>query len=220
MSPSEILPTEDLQTLETQLRNLSHSDEALKIIQDFANNLRKTRQRQKIFGEEGALVRPPIEYQEMLLRGVLKPDEDPFLLLQGDIVSTDSGYFLGERISGSKFAIATSTCDLVSGRRQYAALLRIHPIRATEEYAAQLLGELLKFKSTSRMYLPALPDDPDEVIANAILFDGIVQIRLDDLLLATRLASLSMVGWRIFGSLLRSILVRAGVSEVEMRASL
>jgi len=220
LSPSEILPTENLQMLETQLRSLSHSDEALKIIQRFTNNLGKTRQRQMIFGEEGALLRQPIEYQEMLQRGAITENEDPFFLLQGDIVSTDAGYFLGERISGCKFAIATSTCDLVAHRRQYAVMLRLHPIRATEKNAAQLLGELLKFKSTSRMYLPALPDDPSEVIANAIIFDGIVQIRLDDLLLATRLASLSLVGWRIFGSLLRSILVRAGESEVEMRACL
>jgi hypothetical protein len=57
------------------------------------------------------------------------------------------------------------------------------------------------------MYLPPLPNDPREVIGNAVVFDGIVQIRLEDLLMSTRYASLSLVGWRIFGSLVRSILV-------------
>lgn len=70
------------------------------------------------------------------------------------------------------------------------------------------------------MYLPPLPDDESDVIANAAIFDGMVQIRLDDLLLSRRYASLSLVGWRIFGSLIRSIMVRAGESEVNMRVSL
>ena len=70
------------------------------------------------------------------------------------------------------------------------------------------------------MYLPPLPGDLPEVIANAIIFDGVIQIKLEDLLLATRHASLSLVGWRIFGSLVRNIMVRAGENEVSMRTSL
>jgi hypothetical protein len=70
------------------------------------------------------------------------------------------------------------------------------------------------------MYLPRLPDDSSDIVGNALLFDGIVQIKLDDLLLATRHASLSLVGWRIFGSMVRSIIVRAGEEEVKMRSSL
>jgi hypothetical protein len=58
------------------------------------------------------------------------------------------------------------------------------------------------------------------VVANAILFDGLIQIKLDDLLLAHRYASLSLVGWRIFGSLIRNIIVRTSESEVRMRMSL
>ncbi|MDB9315577.1 hypothetical protein PN462_20865 [Spirulina sp. CS-785/01] len=35
-----------------------------------------------------------------------------------------------------------------------------------------------------------------------------------------RYASLSLVGWRIFGSLVRSILVRTGESEVTIRQAI
>jgi hypothetical protein len=210
---------DNLTTLETQLRHLSHDDQALRLIQEFADRLGKTKHRQKIFGVEGAIVRRPIDYQDMLVRGAIGSDEDPFTLLQGDIVSTDAAYFLGERITDTKFAIASSTCDLIPSRRQYAALLRLQPIRADDPNAKQLLSELLKFSSTKRMYLPPLPNDPHEVIGNAVVFDGIVQIRLEDLLMSTRHASLSLVGWRIFGSLVRSILVRAGAGEAEMRVS-
>lgn len=172
-----------------------------------------------MFNEKGAIVRDPIIYQDVLHRGLIAPDEDPFILLQGDIVSTETAYFLGERITGMKFAVATSTCDLIPNRRQYATLLRVQPIKKDDPNVKQLLGELLKFTSTQRMYLPPLPNDPSDIIGNALVFDGIVQVRLDDLLMATRLASLSLVGWRIFGSLVRTIMTRAGDTEVRMRSS-
>lgn len=206
--------------LEARLQSLSHDIEPLSIIRSFAQKIGKTKARQKIFNAKGALVRSAIEYQALLDLGLISPEEDPFILLQGDIVSTEAAYFLGERITGMKFAIASSTCDLVPGRRQYATLLRLQPITVNHPQAKQLLGEMLKFTSTKRMYLPPLPGDDKNVLANAMLFDGVVQIRLEDLLLATRHASLSLVGWRIFGSLVRTIMVRAGSSEVTMRTSL
>lgn len=219
MTSTENAP-ENLIELETRLQSLSHDIEPLSIIQSFAQKLGKTKARQKIFNAPGALVRSAIEYQDLRDNGLISQDEDPFILLQGDIVSTEAAYFLGERITGMKFTIASSTCDLVPGRRQYATLLRIQPITVNNPHAKQLLGEMLKFTSTKRMYLPPLPGDEETVLANAVLFDGVVQIRLDDLLLATRHASLSLVGWRIFGSLVRTIMVRAGQSEVAMRTSL
>lgn len=221
MIQNEDLSNNDpLAELEARLQNLSHDDQAIKIIQEVSKNLRKTDKRREVFNRKGALVREPIEYQDVLKKGLIHPEEDPFYLLQGDIVSTDAAYFLGERITGNKFVIATSTCDLVPQRREYAALLRVSPIRKEDTKAAQLLSELLTFKSTKLMYLPPLPGDSPNVVGNAVLFDGIVQIKLEDLLLSTRHGSLSLVGWRIFGSLVRSIMVRAGESEVKMRSTI
>jgi hypothetical protein len=77
--------------------------------------------------------------------------------------------------------------------------------------------QLLKFQSTQRLYLPPLPQDPPDTLANAVLFDGIIQIELERLLLATRIGSLSLVGWRIFGSIIRSLLARTGDGEVRLR---
>lgn len=208
----------NLETLENQLRELSHDDRVLTIIQNFADRLGKTKDRQKVFGAEGALVHQPLEYRDVLATGLVREDEDAFALLQGDIVSSDAAYFLGERLTNMKFTVASSTCDLVPGRRDYASLLRLQPIFSDNPEAKQLLGEMLKFKSTKRMYLPPLPGDSRNVVANAVVFDGVIQIRLDDLLLATRHASLTLVGWRIFGSLVRTIMVRAGASETEMRS--
>ncbi len=210
---------ENLGDLESKLKDLSHDDSALEIIREFPRNLGKTKAKQKVFNAKDALIRHPIFYQDLLDRNLIKEEEDPFILLQGDIISTDSAYFMGERLIDMKFAIASSTCDLVPKRRNYAALLRLKPITQESPNVKQVLGELLSFKSTKRMYLPPLPNDADDVIANALLFDGIVQIKLEDLLMATRIASLSLVGWRIFGSIVRNIMVRAGDSEVVMRQS-
>lgn len=135
-------------------------------------------------------------------------------------MASDAAYFLGERLVGIKFAIASSTCDLVPGRRQYATLLRLQPIAASDPHTKQLISEMLKFTSTQRMYLPPLPGDGETVLANAVLFDGVIQIRLEDLLMSARHASLSLVGWRIFGSLVRTIMVRAGESEIKLRTSI
>jgi hypothetical protein len=44
------------------------------------------------------------------------------------------------------------------------------------------------------MYLPALPSDGEPVALNVVQFDGVCQIRSGDLLLARRIASLSLVG--------------------------
>lgn len=206
-----------LSDLEQQLQRLSHDSHALELIQDFALNLGKTKDRQVLFGAEGVLVCKPIDYKDVLKRGLVDQTEDPFALLQGDIVSTESAYLMGERLTQIKFAIASSTCDLVPERRKYASLLRLQPICSHSPKAKQIIGEMLKFKSTQRMYLPTLPGDADDVIANAIVFDGVIQVRLEDLLLATRHASLSLVGWRIFGSLVRFIMVRAGESEARIR---
>ena len=71
--------------LEVQLQTLSHDSQALKIIQTFASNLGKTKQRQAVFNAKGALVREPIIYQDVLERGLVGSEEDAFTLLQGDI---------------------------------------------------------------------------------------------------------------------------------------
>ncbi len=102
-----------LAELESQIRELSHDQTAIQIIQSFAIDLGNTKQRQIIFGSDGALLRDPFFYQDALEKGLLDEKEDPFNLLQGDIVSTDAAYFFGERLEGMKFAIANSTCDLV-----------------------------------------------------------------------------------------------------------
>ena len=54
----------------------------------------------------------------------------------------------------------------------------------------------------------------------SIRFDGVAQIRMEDLLLAKRLCSLSLVGWRIFGSFARVLISRAGDGEAGLRAKL
>ncbi|MBD2626069.1 hypothetical protein [Trichormus variabilis] len=220
LSEAETNIPKDLPELERYLQKYSHDDQAIKTIQQFAKNLKKTKNRQEVFNQKGALIREPIYYQDVVKKGLADPEKDSFTLLQGDIVSTNAAYFLGERIENTKFAIASSTCDLVKGRRNYAALLRVQPISNKNPKAKEVLSQLLQFTSTQRMYLPPFGDDSSDIVGNSLLFDGIVQIHLDDLLLAQRHASLSLVGWRIFGSMVRSILVRAGEDEVKMRSSI
>jgi len=161
-----------------------------------------------------AIVRKPIDYSETSALGFDTPD-DQFSVLQGDIVQTEAAYFYGERIAGmAKFAVLNSSCDLVPGRTAHASPHRILPIRKDEERAKEKLGTLLKFSRRGSMYLPALPDYTEEVVGNAIPFEGICQIRSSDLFLANRAASLSVVGWRIFASFARTVMARTNLEKL------
>ncbi|AGY56792.1 hypothetical protein [Gloeobacter kilaueensis] len=207
----------DLESLEEALQQYSHDDRALKIVREFAESLGKTRKRQEVFNRPGALVQPPILYEEALVREILSKEDDVFTFLQGDIVGTESAYFMGERINNGKYVVASSTCDLVPGRREYAILLRLNPIREDNPKAAAVIGELLSFKSIRRMYLPRLDDDESTVLCNGVELDGVAQIRIAELQMATRYGSLSLVGWRVFGTLIRNLIARTGEAEVKLR---
>lgn len=213
-----------LQELEQQLQSLSHSTEALTLIRAFAEKIKNTKARQHTFNAPGALLRiPPIEHADALTRGLISPDEDAFVLLQGDVIATETAYHLGQRLVGMRFLVANSTCDLVPGRRDFTALLPLLPIYPGETPEAQqetkaVLSELLRFSSTRRMYLPPLPGDLARgILGNTVEFDRIAQARQEDILFSERIASLSLVGWRMFGAHLRGILTRTGESEVALR---
>lgn len=207
----------DLVELERELSELSHSEDVLKKIQLFSGQLKNTATRIQVFNADRALVRPPILCDETSALGFDR-QEDAFTLLQGDIVSTECAFFLGERVAGNpKYMALNSSCDLVPDRRKYASLLPIKEIRKDDPDSRRILHLLLKFEKMDSMYLPALPCDPATVVCNVVQFDGISQIRCDDLLLARRIASLSLVGWRIFASFTRVVVARAGDREVRMR---
>jgi hypothetical protein len=206
-----------LEELEQQLRAISHSEEAIQAVQAFSNGLAGTKGRLEVWNVANAIVRKPIDYGETVALGFDTPD-DLFTVLQGDIVQTEAAYFYGERIAAMpKFAVLNSSCDLVPSRTAHASLLRILPIRKDEERAKEKLGTLLKFSRRDSMYLPVLPDDAEDIVGNVISFEGICQIRSSDLFLAHRVASLSVVGWRIFASFTRTVMARANPREVELR---
>lgn len=204
--------------LANRLRD-AHSEAALEEIKSFSDRLKNSKARIAVFNADGGLLRSPITLDETQALGFTQAD-DQFVLLQGDIVSTESAYFLGERVTGNpKYVVLNSSCDLVPDRRSCAALLRVTPIKSTETDAKEKLNLLLKFWRFDSMYLPPLPTDAKEVIANVVLFDGICQILSSDLLLATRIASLSLVGWRMFAAFARTVIARTTSRETSMRVA-
>src|SRR5690242_19685311 len=75
---------------------------------------------------------PPITYDDV--HSTI--DVEPFHVLQGDIIRSDAAYVLGTRHTGNQsYVIATSTRDLVPGRRQSALLLPLEP-RSVREYVS------------------------------------------------------------------------------------
>ena len=208
--------------LERQLAAVSHADEAALIVESaVAERFKKTAQRQIAFAQPNIICVEPISYSGALESGAINADEDQFTMLQGDVVSTEAAYLMGERIvGGPMFAVLNSTCDIVPGRREYASLLRVVPVTGEGDALKSALHHLLSFRSRRDLYLSPLPNEDLPTLGYAIRFDGVAQIRMDDLLLAKRLCSLSLVGWRIFGSFARVLISRAGDGEAGLRAKL
>lgn len=214
------MPISTLIELQEELIGLSHDTAAIEAIERFSAGMHDTARRIEVFNAEGALLRRPICPEETRALGFSRPEDD-FALLQGDVVSTESAFYLGERVTGNpKYTVLSSSCDIVPGRRQCAALLRVTEIRKSEADVGATLNLLLKFRRRDSMYLPPLSQDGGDVVCNVIQFDGICQIRSSDLLLAKRIASLSVVGWRIFSSFSRAIIGRANPREGEMRLAI
>jgi hypothetical protein len=205
--------------LESRLSAVSHTDVAVKTIEAAMNErFKKTSQRQMAFATPGVVTVEPILYEEVLAEGKIVASEDRFFVLQGDVVETEAAYFMGERVTGSAlFAVLNSTCDLIPERREYASLLRVSPLAGTPDQLKSTLHHLLSFRSRRDLYLPALPVEDPPSLGYAIRFDGLAQIRMSDLLLAHRVCSLSLVGWRIFGSFARVLISRAGEGEAQLR---
>ena len=106
--------------LESRLAVLSHTDEAARVIESaVAQRFRKTAQRQVAFAQPNTICVVPISFADAVTSGAIGADEDEFTMLQGDIVSTEAAYLMGERIVGKPmFAVLNATCDLVPGRRE------------------------------------------------------------------------------------------------------
>lgn len=206
----------DLSSLEQVLAPLSHGDAAVVALQQALRPLRR-RQRQDFLNTH--MLRPSIRYAE--LKDQLPTGMEPFLALQGDVVRTDAAYILGVRKDRGRpsYVVATSTCDLIPKRRETITLLQVLPRRLAEyskEFMANEIAQLTSFKQTRQFYLPPLDDD-DDVSYNVVLLDAQAQCTNASLDVIERRASMSLVGWRVFGALLRTLQVREAEGEIDIR---
>jgi hypothetical protein len=166
------------------------------------------------------LITDPLTHEVALER--TGTEIEAFRVLQGDIIRTSSAYDLGVRIDGEAlYMIATSSCDLIEGRRSNALLLPIRAKRRRDFASPQAFGgelsRLTLYQPKKHFYLPPLPGDGDDVVFNVALLDPIHIIANAQVNIAQRIGSLSCVGWRIFGVLVRELLIRQADDEEEMR---
>jgi hypothetical protein len=207
----------DIIALEQRLAPLSHGSEAITILQESLRQLARG-ERQAFLNQH--LLRAPIRYEDVHVG--FNPPIDHFNVLQGDIIRTEAAYLLGARQVGDQsYVIGTSTCDIVLGRRETALLLPVQSRRlrdyADAGRARNDLANLIAFKTTRYFYLPPLPDDPGDVLFNVALLDPFAQCANEAPTLAERRASMTLLGWRVFGALLRSIQVREAAEEAAIR---
>lgn len=165
-----------------------------------------------------SLIEPPLTHTEALTRA---PGVPFFNVMQGDVIRTSSAFALGVRQVEQSYMILTSTCDLEPERRTTALLFPLVPrLRSESEDSERLRNDLETFstyKPTKYFYLPWIPGDSEDVLFNLVQFDPLCTCGNPEVNLAERRASLSFVGWRLFGAIARGVLVRDSPEEVAMR---
>lgn len=147
---------------------------------------------------------------------------DPFNVLQGDVVLTSAAYQLGVRQQEPRsYVVASSTCDVQPDRRETALLFPVGPQRrgdfATTRQARGKMKPLTLYTPNQYFYLPPLPDDSEDVLFNVAYLDPICTCSNEAVNLATRRASLTLFGWRLFGVIARELLIRGAEFEDAMR---
>lgn len=158
------------------------------------------------------------------------PDlSDEFDVLQGDVIRTEAAYILGRQESGP-YVVASATCDTVvrpKPRRGSILLLPVVPrtlsefsgqtTEAKERDAAATLARLMTFSGTAALYLPRLPDDQPDVLFNMISFQHFAVLESALIPTVQRVASMSLVGWRVVNVLVRTVIGRTGDEEAGFR---
>lgn len=194
----------------------SHGHEGLREFQEF---LRPLSPQDRVNWLAANIVTPPITHAEAVAR--CGEPVDPFNVLQGDIVRTSAPYQLGRRFEDGSYIIATSSCDLIPGRRTSALLFPVQARRASEfdskKAAFGEIASLSLYRAAKYFYLPVLADDDDDVIYNVAHLDPLAIATNEAINLAERRGSLTTVGWRIFGTLARALLIREAEGEDRMR---
>lgn len=199
--------------LSDELREESHSTKAINILKSFAEQQKNTAGVNEILGQFENVLQPPVEFEVMLANGRCL-ESDTFDFLQGDIIRTESAYYIGERVVNSPtFIIGTSACDLVKDRRECITLFRVEPILAPkndeeDKLIRQILSNNFKFKSTTSMILPKFLYQDEDVIYNIVELAKPHSITSQNLRLAHRIYSMTPLGWRIFGAVYRFITSR------------
>lgn len=203
--------------LERRLAGRGHGTEGLTAIQAFLRGLPLA---ERLAWLADHMLTRPLTHDEAQAR--VDATIEPFQVLQGDVVRTSSAYSLGLRDDRySTYVIASSSCDLIEGRRTTALLLplqaRYRKDFATDTELTSHLESLTTYRPKKHFYLPVLPDDGPDVMCNVALLDPLQVIANDQVNLAERRASLSLVGQRMFGALVRELLVRETEHEDLMR---
>lgn len=211
----------DVDSLERDPAPFSHGPAAIELITERVVNRLPRRERRSFFNRH--LLQAAIYHADVA--GRLQPPPEPFAVLQGDVIRTDRADILGVRQVGApSFVVASSTCDVVPGRGSAVLLLMVEPRRHGDRDARgrpinlrNELGGLVALKSREAFYLPPLPDDPADVVYNVVHLDPLAQCDNATLLGIERRASMTLLGWRLFGALLRGFLVREAAEEAQLR---
>ncbi len=208
----------DANELAERLRIADTSEKQMEALREAMSSFSNSAERQRFLNDH--MISEPILYGPLAKR--LGDNLEPFNVLQGDIIRTEAAFTpTHRRRGGATFLVATATCDLIVGRRESVLLYGIEPRRRSDfasdgDYRSEI-SPVLKFKTTNGLYLPALPNDDEDVMYNRLRLDDIAIFNNAHLATVERCASLKMLGWRIFALFNGYVICREADDEVQLR---
>ncbi len=147
-----------------------------------------------------------------------------FSVLQGDIIKTkaaitSSPLFNYAPLEYSHCLIVPSSCSVQPNRYKQVLLARLSPIENIEQEMKTIFIQSVKFESVKTFYLPPIDGEELGEFGFVAIFEEISHIENGLLQSAQRIASLSMIGWRLLNAFLVNHFTRPSSDDVTLRKS-
>lgn len=145
-----------------------------------------------------------------------------FSVLQGDIIKTKAAItsaplFDYAPLEYSYYLVVPSSCSVQPNRYKQVLLARLSPIENIEQEMKTVFVHSVKYESVKTFYLPPIDGEALGEFGFVAIFEEISHIENGLLQSAQRVASLSMIGWRLLNAFLVNHFTRPSSDDVTLR---
>jgi len=147
-----------------------------------------------------------------------------FSILQGDVIKTkaaitSSPLFSFDPLIYSYYLTIPSSCSVQPNRYKQVLLARLAPIENLENGMKNIFLQSIRFENGKTFYMPPINDETIGEFGFIATFEEISYIENTLLQSAQRIASLSLIGWRLLNAFLVNHFTRPSSDDIKLRQS-